>query len=78
VPDGNGGTIENPYKTWKDVNPALPELKIEVMGPPPTSGTRDAFVELAMEGGCKKFGWIKALKSFVKMTDLSKRARTII
>ena len=62
VPDGNGGTIENPYKTWKDVNPALPALKIEVMGPPPTSGTRDAFVELAMEGGCKKFGWIKDLK----------------
>ena len=55
--------IRDRYKTWKDVNPALPELKIEVMGPPPTSGTRDAFVELAMEGGCKKFGWIKALKS---------------
>ncbi len=63
VPDGNGGTIENPYRTWKEVNPALPDTKIEVMGPPPTSGTRDAFVELAMEGGCKKFGWIKDLKS---------------
>ena len=62
VPDGNGGTKENPYRTWKDVNPSLPELKIEVMGPPPTSGTRDAFVELAMEGGCKSFDWIKALK----------------
>ena len=63
VPDGNGGTIENPYTTWKDVNAALPNTKIEVMGPPPTSGTRDAFVELAMEGGCKKFDWIKALKT---------------
>lgn len=63
VPDGNGGTVENPYRTWKDVNPRLPDTKIEVMGPPPTSGTRDAFVELAMEGGCKKFGWIKELKS---------------
>lgn len=62
VPDGNGGTIENPYTTWKEVNPALPDTKIEVMGPPPTSGTRDAFVELAMEGGCKSFDWIKALK----------------
>ena len=40
----------------------LPADKIEVLGPPPTSGTRDAFVELAMEGGCKKFDWIKALK----------------
>ena len=63
VPDGNGGTKENPYKNWSDINPDLPNTKIEVMGPPPTSGTRDAFVELAMEGGCKTFDWIKALKS---------------
>ncbi len=63
VPDGSGGLKPNPYKTWKDVNPALRDDKIEVMGPPPTSGTRDAFVELAMEGGCKTFDWIKALKS---------------
>ena len=62
VPAGDGKTTANPYKTWKDVNPALPNLKIEVMGPPPTSGTRDAFVELAMEGGCKSFKWIKAFK----------------
>ncbi len=62
VPDGNGGTKENPYRTWQDVNPNLPNTKIEVMGPPPTSGTRDAFVELAMEGGCNAFDWIKALK----------------
>lgn len=61
-PDGSESLIENPYKTWKDVNPALPASKIEVLGPPPTSGTRDAFVELAMEGGCKKIGWIKAMK----------------
>ena len=47
---------------WSDVNPAFPAVKIEVLGPPPTSGTRDAFVELAMEGGCKKIDWIKALK----------------
>ncbi len=62
VPDGNGGLKANPYKTWHDVNAALPNVKIEVMGPPPTSGTRDAFVELAMEGGCKTFPWIKAMK----------------
>lgn len=64
VPDPKGGekTIPNPYKTWKDVNPNLPNVKIEVLGPPPTSGTRDAFVELAMEGGAKKFAWIKAMK----------------
>jgi len=64
VPDPSGGEklIPNPYKTWQDVNPALPDKTIEVLGPPPTSGTRDAFVELAMEGGAQKFGWINTLK----------------
>lgn len=57
-----GELIENPYKTWKDVNADLPDIKIEVLGPPPTSGTRDAFAELALEGGCKRIDWIKALK----------------
>ena len=51
----------NPNKTWKDVNPKLPALKIEVLGPPPTSGTRDAFVELVMDAGCKKFAAIKRM-----------------
>ncbi|MBU0971836.1 MAG: substrate-binding domain-containing protein, partial [Proteobacteria bacterium] len=44
-----GKLVPNPYKTWKEVNSTLPDIKIEVLGPPPTSGTRDAFVELAME-----------------------------
>jgi phosphate transport system substrate-binding protein len=63
VPDPQGGEklVPNPYKTWKDVSPSLPNIKIEVLGPPPTSGTRDAFVELVMEAGANKFGWIKAL-----------------
>jgi len=51
VPSG-GQLIPNPYKKWSDVDPSLPDIKIEVLGPPPTSGTRDAFVELAMEAGC--------------------------
>ena len=58
----DGELVENPYRTWADVNPDLPDIRIEVLGPPPTSGTRDAFVELAMEGGCKTISWIKALK----------------
>jgi phosphate transport system substrate-binding protein len=64
VPDpaNPGQLIANPYKTWKDVNEALPADEIEVLGPPPTSGTRDAFVELGMEGGCKTFDWIKDMK----------------
>ena len=60
--DSEGELVENPYETWADVNPDLPATRIEVLGPPPTSGTRDAFVELAMEGGCKTVPWIKALK----------------
>ena len=54
--------IKNPNITWKDVDASLPNTKIEVLGPPPTSGTRDAFAELAMEGGCKTFKWLKDLK----------------
>jgi len=60
--DSEGELVENPNETWADVNPDLPATRIEVLGPPPTSGTRDAFVELAMEGGCKTVPWIKALK----------------
>jgi phosphate transport system substrate-binding protein len=62
VPGPNGQLQANPYKTWKDVDPSLPDLRIEVLGPPPTSGTRDAFAELVMEGGCKTFPDLKALK----------------
>jgi len=61
-PDGSQTLVENPYKTWKQVNSSLPDSTIEVLGPPPTSGTRDAFAELAMEGGCKTISWIKAMK----------------
>ena len=61
-PDGGASFVPNPYRNWQDVNPSLPADRIEVLGPPPTSGTRDAFVELAMEGGCKSFESIAALK----------------
>ena len=60
--DAEGELIENPYQKWSDIDPNLPAAKIEVLGPPPTSGTRDAFVELAMEGGCKATAWVAALK----------------
>ena len=58
----DGGMVANPNQTWSDIDPSLPATRIEVLGPPPTSGTRDAFVELAMEGGCKTFPAIEALK----------------
>ncbi len=64
VPDPAAPTklIDNPYKSWKQINPKLPDTKIEVLGPPPTSGTRDAFAELVMEKGCEGFSWLKELK----------------
>ena len=62
VPTPSGTLVANPNETWQDVDPSLPDVKIEVLGPPPTSGTRDAFNELAMEGGCKTFPELKALK----------------
>ena len=60
--DGSATLVDNPNVYWADVNPSLPKTKINVLGPPPTSGTRDAFVELAMEGGCSQFPWIAELK----------------
>ncbi|MCP2669498.1 substrate-binding domain-containing protein [Maricaulaceae bacterium EIL42A08] len=46
--------IDNPYRRWADINPQLPVSRIEVFGPPPTSGTRDAFVELDMLEGARQ------------------------
>lgn len=51
IPDKDGKLIANPNMTWKDVDASLPDVKIEVLGPPPTSGTRDSFAELVMEAG---------------------------
>ncbi|ADZ71702.1 substrate-binding domain-containing protein [Polymorphum gilvum] len=53
LPDGKGGFVANPNKSWSDIDASLPNVAITVFGPPPTSGTRDAFVELAMHDGCK-------------------------
>lgn len=63
VPDPSGANrlVPNPYTLWSDIDPSLPAVRIEVLGPPPTSGTRDAFLELAMEPGCDAFDAIRAL-----------------
>ncbi|MFA7429032.1 MAG: PstS family phosphate ABC transporter substrate-binding protein [Rhodospirillaceae bacterium] len=57
----NGQWVANPNKKWSDVDASLPAIEIEVLGPPPTSGTRDSFVELALEVGCNAFPEAKAL-----------------
>ena len=72
VPEGGidgAPLVDNPYRTWSEIDVSLPDAAIEVLGPPPTSGTRDAFVEIAMEGGCKSFASMEALdKSAFKAT----------
>ncbi len=62
LPDDTGGWIKNPHRNWSDIDPALPQIRILVSGPPPTSGTRDAFVEIAMEGGARTFPVLAALE----------------
>ena len=65
----DGKLVDNPYKLWSDVDASLPKEKITVYGPPPTSGTRDAFVELAMHKGCAGLDYFKAKKG-----ELDKKA----
>jgi phosphate transport system substrate-binding protein len=62
VPDKDGKLIDNPYKMWNEIDPALPAEKIEVYGPPPTSGTRDSFAELIFKKGAQEFESLAALE----------------
>ena len=73
----DGKLVANPYKTWSDIDPSLPNEKIEVLGPPPTSGTRDAFVELVMDKGCDEFaGDQGARKATPRRRPARRSART--
>jgi phosphate transport system substrate-binding protein len=58
----DGALVPNPYQRWNEIDPSLPDAPIQVFGPPPTSGTRDAFVELVMHDGCNAFETIAALE----------------
>ena len=58
----DGEIVANPYTMWNEIDASLPAARIEVLGPPPTSGTRDAFVELVMETGCTEFPEVTALE----------------
>lgn len=62
----DGEVVDNPYTSWAEIDASLPDAKIEVLGPPPTSGTRDAFVELVMEEACEAFPAIAALEGDAK------------
>ncbi|MAE93952.1 MAG: phosphate ABC transporter substrate-binding protein [Deltaproteobacteria bacterium] len=58
----DGKLVDNPYRSWDEIDASLPSTRIEVLGPPPTSGTRDAFVELAMEGGATAIAMLADLR----------------
>ena len=62
LPDGQGGWVKNPHARWREIDASLPDIPIRVSGPPPTSGTRDAFVEIAMEAGAETLPELAALK----------------
>lgn len=68
--------IANPYKKWNEIDSSLPDMKIEILGPPPTSGTRDAFQELAMSKGANAFAHMKKLKKSDK-SAWKKLTRTV-
>lgn len=61
IPNENGRLEDNKYKKWNEINPQLPNIPIRIYGPPTSSGTRDAFVELAIEKPCMNH------QSFVKL-----------
>lgn len=61
--EADGTLVENPYTSWSEIDASLPAVRIEVLGPPPTSGTRDAFVELAMESGCRTEPWVRDIEA---------------
>ncbi|MFP3983143.1 MAG: substrate-binding domain-containing protein [Desulfurivibrionaceae bacterium] len=62
APGGDDKLVKNPYKNWQEIDPGLPDKKIEVYGPPPTSGTRDALLELVMEVGANTFPRIEKIE----------------
>jgi phosphate transport system substrate-binding protein len=49
----DGSMVPNPFFSWNEIDPSLPAEKIEVFGPPSTSGTRDMFEQLAVRHGCE-------------------------
>lgn len=68
----DGKLVANPHKKWSDIDKALPDINILAYGPPPTSGTRDAFVELAMHEGCEELDYFKAQKKELEKKDYGK------
>lgn len=76
VSDSDCTLQANPYTKWSDIDPSLPNETIEAYGPPPTSGTRDAFVEIAMDGGAEQIACLAEMRTADK-TAFTRVARTL-
>ena len=69
VPDANGNLIDNPYEMWSDIDASLPNRPIYVLGPPTSSGTRDAFEELVVHKAYKNMGFDKATYKSIEIRE---------
>lgn len=70
----NGQWVRNPHTRWNEIDPALPNLPIEIIGPPPTSGTRDAFNELVLSAGC---GGVPEVRAITEARERQGRCQSI-
>ena len=75
VPGAGGAFVANPATAWNQVNPGLPAQRIQVYGPPPTSGTRDAFLELGMAPGAKLIPALDAIEDKDRFETLAHTLR---
>jgi len=72
----NGTLVPNPHTSWKQIDASLPDWPIEVLGPPPTSGTRDSFTDLLMLAACQTFPEIRSLKDVARQRAVCTTVRT--
>ena len=69
VPDANGNLVNNPYEMWSDIDASLPNRPIVVLGPPNSSGTRDAFEELVIHKAYKAMGFDKKAYKAIEIRE---------
>ena len=69
VPDANGNLVDNPYEKWSDIDRSLPNRPILVLGPPTSSGTRDAFEELVIHKAYKAMGFDKKTYKAIEIRE---------
>lgn len=65
-----GNVVKNPYNTWREIDPSLPNVKIELFGPPRNSLLYNAFLRTAIDKGAEQFPELKALKEASKLKDV--------